>query len=808
MSRPTPSDAVFPSPPSPTHSEGGSLSAEEPLPAAAAAPQSEANSAKSFFNTATQASSSSAQNQPSDSSSRDNTNKPSNSSPSTPIETGPTAKLTVCPSSIPPSAPPTSSATSSLSFMHQNGNPGDLENSGALSGLPSTAVVAPAVTGATSIQSFSLNSQLQVTGDILPNSSHSPLQHVHEKESPAALLNSPSPTSSVSGLIQNFNNLVTAAKQAQPSAASAARINMSVHCLVIDNDHEDLKQDGAKELLAKALELAHNKQAAALQSHVANWLSPSQVEVQTVYAIATHGNPLRIHINFASHDVLANAMMKFPFLSRCLPGRSWGTGARPTACNGGTKHSLPELLRITFEVKEEVGASKTIMAADVKHLLTDVMKLNYSTFWTPIVKDSNQSGGHRTQAIFVLPRIVDLPSLRREVDRLHMSCEFRGSKIRVSGAGPGNSKLLSRCTLCDQLGHPQEQCGIYSGCAVRFIGNKPFPYQAMLDLQLMTKAKTAFLGKGIDVRQPSRRLTLLLDVDTWSDESQSVLLQLICDMQHQKILFEDPKLVDIKTRFKECNECGSIKTPHECPFALGRVVKPKPAAVKPKPSENKVGEASSALADKMCRAWRRWKLCSRMATCKFEHPEAHVAEQICFEFRDSGACMKDGCIFRHVQPEKPVEVEKQKSNVLSPLQQPAAAAPKAALASKKRGHESPSKESPSDSVPAVRRQGVNPFSSLSSDTVEVDEDEEKGGSVTAPSSPSRNNSQSRAPSASPTKKQKQSGAEETQLARPPVSSLSSMSSPSPSRPQPLTPNRSQSVKSTSGRGGGRGGTKQ
>jgi hypothetical protein len=294
-------------------------------------------------------------------------------------------------------------------------------------------------------------------------------------------------------------------------------------------------------------------------------------------------------------------------------------------------------------------------------------------------------------------------------------------------------------------------------------------------------------------------------------------VQLIGDLQRQKVLFGEPTHVDIKTRARECNECGSVQRPHECPFSGGQVAKAKPAT-KPKPaeSENKSAEASPSAADKMCRAWRSMKTCARKAVCRFEHPEEHVAEKVCFDFAKSGSCVRDRCGFRH---DKPAEAEKQNSAVLVPPPQPAAAgsvpaaaaapAAKAAPVSRKRGHhESPKK----NSAPV---QGVNPFGSLahsSSDSCAVDQDEEKERSA-SPATPRRAVSLSSrdlpGPAQSPQKKQKQNGNPSAAAARdvqgqPPVSSLSSIAAPSPSKAQP--PARAQSTGGKSRSGSAKKGT--
>ena len=60
--------------------------------------------------------------------------------------------------------------------------------------------------------------------------------------------------------------------------------------------------------------------------------------------------------------------------------------------------------------------------------------------------------------------------------------------------------------------------------------------------------------------------------------------------------------------------------------------------------------------DRMCRSWRRSKLCPRREqhkACSFEHPPAHVAERkLCHSFRDTGYCVRgDKCNFQHTLTE-------------------------------------------------------------------------------------------------------------------------------------------------------------
>lgn len=756
---------------------------EEPLPSSLAA-QPETNFSKSIPSPSSLQTQRSAQNQPSAAGSRENTNKHSNSSNSPPIATGPTAMLTAIPSPVLPSdsqlqhsSPSSSSAPPSDAGRH-------LEKFGAPAGSSSSAVVAPAQDSLSS----SINSQPISDNRISPNSSSSPLHVRPHVNGVGGGQKQPSPAA-IDPLAAFFKKVIAEAASAAPPPSSAASssttIDFDVHCLELDSEEESLKallgkSPEAHEKLTTAVSLASRNEAKALSDHVKAWLAPAQVAaaagpttINTVYCTSSPRGP-RVHINFASHDALADAMLTFPFLVRCgCLVSSWGV--RP--CAGVSKHSLPELLRLSCTPKEKCPQQSSI----AQQLLAD-MKLDYSTFWFPrLDHDKWNHHGRTTISIFVLPRTVRILDLQQLVNRVHLQHDLHGAKVQVQGM---NSPLLRRCNLCGQLGHEPNKCGVYSGIAVRLTGLRPFPHQAMLDLTVKFQAKNGFLGSAVTELRPSRRLTLLFD--TWNEETMARFALVFSEIKHQ--LYDKclPAQVKVADRFKECQECGSMEKPHSCPFSQTNVMMSRA-----KPAAKSSGAASSAPAvqpgDKMCQSWRRQKSCANKERCNWEHPVDHVVQTVCIEFQKSGACGRARCRFSHVAPAGAAggaQVQVELPAAPKPATQVAAKA--ATAASKQQG--------------AVSVTNGNRFAPLSnSDDPAVVPQEEKESEPVAKTPPQPHRSLSAtaangssvsaaAPAASPSRKRSASLREpesnpdgSASGASVPVSSLSSLSFASPTR---------------------------
>ena len=182
----------------------------------------------------------------------------------------------------------------------------------------------------------------------------------------------------------------------------------------------------------------------------------------------------------------------------------------------------------------------------------------------------------------------------------------------------------------------------------------------LLDLQQRTGARAGFLGSSMDDLQPSRRLTLLFDIQEEDAAAlQALVLRVepvILELKALSALHQPPCFVNTRDRTRECKECGNLDKAHDCPFmpamrlaqSLRRPAAPQPAD----PSQpQRPAAAAPALQpdDKMCRAWRRSATCPRQQQCKWEHPPDHQPQfKPCFSFRDSGHCDKgDLCRFMH-----------------------------------------------------------------------------------------------------------------------------------------------------------------
>jgi hypothetical protein len=613
-------------------------------------PPISSNFSKSFSTHLIGTSLSAPPNQQNASSSRENTNKHSISMVPAPIETVQGAMLLSMTPSIHPSSshPPSSTPSSHVSTQGEGESVegcdlGNFSNSSAVS-----AVVAPSLNPSHPSSSSNTHHQHAVSTNT-SSFSLAPSSSPHASSTSAAAQVEKTPEQvQIEKLTQEITKLIFEAKSnpSTSNSSSSSLYDLSSHCLVI-HDHATCMQiadSPEAKKLKEAFSLHNHSDQPALQALITEWLtnynidmnkdSSQQPFIDTVY----HSNH-QVHINFSSHESMAAALLRYPFLVQCgcVQTGSW-TGKFSKACSGSDKHKLPELLHFTCQPKPSSSAKKPLSSEDVKLILAN-MNLAFSTFWLP--KEMKDPTRH---SIYVLPRMVLLPSLQAEIIRLHLQHELQGAKIRVQGA---NSKALRRCNQCDQLGHESDECVIYSGVALRFLFHKPVAHKFMCRLKSELTAKTGFLGSSVNEMCPSRRMTFIIDPASWDEKQKDNFQQICVQLKQQKVLFEDPKVVDVKHRHQECKECGNRSKTHQCPFSSGVVNRPSSS----RPLEKKIPEAG-AIPDRMCRSWRKTKSCSNHMKniCRFEHPADHEAEQICHEFKKSGQCARDNCIFRHANP--------------------------------------------------------------------------------------------------------------------------------------------------------------
>ena len=630
----------------------------------------------------------------------------------------------------------------------------DLEKFGAPLASPPAAVVAPAAGPAPSNQSISTNSNsFHVNQDSL-ESSHRDASNGEEEKKQPIVSDVPILPSAQPQWATDLDQLVSTAKTLHPLVTTP--LSMEVHCLILDDGHDSVvcKDSTVKPKLDLALKMARQTELKEqLFAHIRSWLDP--LEFVTVYAKETDN---MLHINCASHAAMAAAMLRFPLLVRCGCLRSFSS--RPC---GSDKHRLPELLHLTCQPTH----SQPMRAEDMRKLLKETMQLEYSTFWEQNTKLGAVPDPNPRLSIFVLPRTIDVEKLTQLVQQMHLQHEFRGAKVRVQGV---NCKQLRRCSQCQQLGHEEATCPIYSGLALRFLANaQPFSYAALLEMKERTQARGAFLGSSVDERAPSRRLTLLFDPESWNSEAKLRLKQVISDTfgNFKESLQCDPKAFNVKLRHKECKQCGNVQRAHACPYAVGFAARPKRPAAAAAVAQPK----SSGPPDNMCRSWRNTKRCAKLLSgkCRFTHPVEHVAEFECKAFR-LGSCVDERCTFRHAPPAQPAalaEVSVQppvapqvaSSAPSDPALPAASAALRPVTVSKKRGFVTPPE------VPMV-----NSFQAL-------EDEEEKSSSPASAAQPA-----AAVPAASPSKKRRQDSTRVVNengcaTGTPPPSSLNSLSSP-------------------------------
>ena len=182
----------------------------------------------------------------------------------------------------------------------------------------------------------------------------------------------------------------------------------------------------------------------------------------------------------------------------------------------------------------------------------------------------------------------------------------------------------------------------------------PATYAQVEQLRTLVQARAAFLGQDFSVRKPHRKVTLLFDLDE-SDAAQvtavtkriAELIQGISSKLHPS---DNPRIVDVAARFRECQECSFLPADrndsHICPWPVRGMIRQEPllqrpvqhpdAGAAPPPrrqllvvprarqvggsaapgapapapaAASSVSAAGAPSADNMCTHWRRNKKC-------------------------------------------------------------------------------------------------------------------------------------------------------------------------------------------------------
>ena len=101
------------------------------------------------------------------------------------------------------------------------------------------------------------------------------------------------------------------------------------------------------------------------------------------------------------------------------------------------------------------------------------------------------------------------------VERTHSKHQLWGGVVRVHAP---NTAALRRCSQCARLGHDAEMCPQYNGLAIRLLFKQPVPFQQLLNMQSMVGAPRAHIGKGFEDLKPHRKVTLLFDLVSQTED--------------------------------------------------------------------------------------------------------------------------------------------------------------------------------------------------------------------------------------------------------------------------------------------------
>ena len=270
----------------------------------------------------------------------------------------------------------------------------------------------------------------------------------------------------------------------------------------------------------------------------------------------------RIHINFSSVGALYQALAACPFLVRCgsMSG-AWQGNNKPC---GPPRHECSEMVQFTFTPTRPL----TSVECESKMIeLIKEMKIEHTSLWQS--SSSRQSTHVATRIQFnLLPR--DASQVESIVKQRHMQSGICGGRVRVQAP---HSPDLCRCTQCDQLGHQSNKCTMYRGFAMRLSTKNPTAYYGMTQLVAHTGARIGFIGSNIEEMRPSRRVTLLFDIDPSNVEELEKMLDrllTVIEAQPPNFLYTEPyHLKKIQDLTRECIDVGHLDRAHACPFQQG-----------------------------------------------------------------------------------------------------------------------------------------------------------------------------------------------------------------------------------------------
>lgn len=529
------------------------------------------------------------------------------------------------------------------------------------------------------------------------------------------------------------------------SVATIIIPDTACHCLIIDTAR---LRESDQPLYSMALNLGGRSQREDLLKSLRHWLqvaSEQQYDASGLVAasISHEHKTQTLHLVFESYSALAAAMVKVQFLVRCgtttVDPSQWN---RRKLC-GASKQNLPELIKLTFTPSQgftSAQAKLDLEAKLVEHAIAFTSVWPSTSAGRP--RDDRLPTGPLTLTFNILPRLIDEASLRNTIDKLGL-VEIGGSKLRVHAL---NTPSLERCPQCDALGHSANKCPQYTGKAIRLLMKAPVSIVFANGLAKFLQASNVYVGSDFG-ELVSRRVTFLFPEEEADEEIVRRLEPVIQQLEREHKLHEAPASISVgmHSRRSECEECGSTKRPHECPFTKKtdfRVGGPNIGSVRA-PGPGAAIRAAQSLVDSdgMCRSWHSMKKCPRHdagQVCKFNHPPAHVPEG-CFSFNRIGRCNKDMCPYPHHSRDAAPGVVASPHVPLRPAASiPAAAAPVAALPAAA----APSKYS--------QRHEIAPASAPSASAVRVAASNQPALAPVA-TAPSNQPASASAPAASPTK---------------------------------------------------------
>lgn len=263
--------------------------------------------------------------------------------------------------------------------------------------------------------------------------------------------------------------------------------------------------------------------------------------------------------------------------------------------------------------------------------------------------------------LLVLPRSI--LTLSADIERLHGRFSLWGGKVRVQGVNQPSLRRCTQCDeIGHDSSKCAKYSGL--ALRLLFKQPLPFAAMLSIRQTAQAKLAFlgSSVDEMQPSRRLTLLFDAQADDLTKMEEILARLAPVISDLGSD--LQQAPDVVNVQHRHRECRECGWLPpsgqpaSSHVCPFSMQHGPLPfrsqrpaaaitAPAAAQQSSSRERASVArdSSASPDTagVCKSWRRNKTCPRLdkqQRCEFQHPAHSEPANVCFEWQRTGVCSR------------------------------------------------------------------------------------------------------------------------------------------------------------------------